>query len=101
MNKDISVNVPSDKNGRLPRTLDSSKSYEQFILFDLKMIQQIAYLQRRKVILLSENKIPKCIVSTTRTTSFPGSFYFPSFRSKEGKKRDPGNELATRRDMTG
>ena len=36
-------------------------------LFDLKIIQQITNLQRKKLIWLSENKIAKCIVSITLT----------------------------------
>ena len=35
--------------------------------FDLKIIQHITYLQRKKLILLSEKKKPKYIGSTTRT----------------------------------
>ena len=57
----------SGESDQLPRTLDSRKSYKQLILFDLKIIQQITYLQRKKLILLSENKITKYIVSITLT----------------------------------
>ena len=51
--------VPLGENDRPPRTLDSSKSYKQLILYDLKITKQIAYLQRKKLILLSKNKIAK------------------------------------------
>jgi len=27
------------------------------------------------------------------TNSFPGSFFFPSLAPREGKKKDPGNEV--------
>ena len=53
---DLSAYVPLGENDQLPRTLDSRKSYKQLILFDLTIIQEIRYLQRKKLILLSENK---------------------------------------------